>query len=228
MISENTKKWHGERLEANTYDDIAIEHLHRYAVAMNLAEGKAVLDIASGEGYGSNLLASVAKSVIGVDISEEAINYACQRYKRNNLKFLQGSVEHIPIESNSIDVVVSFETIEHHEKHDEMMREIKRILKSDGILVISSPDKLNYSDIPNFKNSYHVKELYSEEFKALIDRYFQNNIMLFQKMVYGSLIFPENSTAGFSDFQEATSLLILSKEFETLFTISALLQTKAR
>jgi len=61
--------WDGERLETNRYDGVAVEHLHRYAIALELVQGKTVLDLASGEGYGSNLMASVASSVIGVIFS---------------------------------------------------------------------------------------------------------------------------------------------------------------
>jgi ubiquinone/menaquinone biosynthesis C-methylase UbiE len=200
MQSENAKVWDGERLEANVYDDNAIEHLHRYAIAMSLIQEKNVLDLASGEGYGSNLMASVAKSVTGVDISEEAIQYASKKYQRSNLKFLEGSADNIPVETDSIDVVVSFETIEHHNKHEEMMSEIKRVLKKNGLLVISSPDKLNYSDIPETQNPYHVKELYLEEFRALIERYFKYNVMLLQKIVYGSLVAPEQGSSNLRSF----------------------------
>jgi len=200
MISENENVWDGERLETKIYDEYTVEHLHRYAVAAELIQGKNVLDLASGEGYGSNLMAKFANSVIGVDISEEAISHARKKYKKENLKFLQGSAAKVPIESSSIDVVVSFETIEHHDMHEEMMMEIKRVLKSDGLLVMSSPDKLNYSDIPGQNNPYHIKELYFEEFKELIEKYFKNNIFLLQKLVYGSLIIPDSHYTDFTGY----------------------------
>lgn len=193
--------WDGERLETTRNDGVAVEHLHRYAITLDIIHGKNVLDLASGEGYGSNLMATVANSVIGVDISDEAIRHAQQKYSlKNNLKFLQGSADKVPIASNSIDVVVSFETIEHHNKHDEMMVEIKRVLKAEGLLIISSPDKLNYSDIPKQTNPYHIKELYSDEFKTLIAKYFSNSIMLLQKMVYASLIVPEAHAEEFTEY----------------------------
>lgn len=64
------KNWTGERLETFVLNDSTIEHLHRYAIAKELAQGKHVLDIACGEGYGSNLLASSARFVDGVDIDQ--------------------------------------------------------------------------------------------------------------------------------------------------------------
>ena len=73
---------------------------------------------------------------------------------------------------SSVDLVVSFETIEHHDRHLEMVKEIRRILRPDGVLIISSPDKHEYSDVPGFKNEYHVKELYLSEFTDLLASHF--------------------------------------------------------
>ena len=111
------KKWSGERLETFVYGEFVSEHLHRYCLANLYVTDKVVLDIASGEGYGSNLLSSSAKEVIGVDIDQEAVENAKQKYKKSNLNFKTGSADKIPVADNSIDVLVSFETIEHHDKH---------------------------------------------------------------------------------------------------------------
>lgn len=172
--------WTGERLETFIKSRDAIEHLHRYSLALEYIKGKVVVDIASGEGYGSNLMSKVANHVYGVDIDNAAIENAKNKYIKNNLEFLNGSADNIPIASNSVDVVVSFETIEHHDKHDEMMLEIKRILKEDGLLIMSSPDKKFYSDTRNYKNEFHVKELYKDEFNNLIAKYFNNHQLLNQ------------------------------------------------
>jgi SAM-dependent methyltransferase len=147
-----------------------------------------VLDLASGEGYGSNMIAQSARSVIGVDISEDAVRHAAQTYKQSNLKYRRGSAAQIPVASASVDIVVSFETIEHHNLHEQMISEFKRILKEDGLLLISSPDKLYYTDIPKFHNQHHVKELYEGEFRQLIQRHFRNATLYSQKIVGGSLL----------------------------------------
>jgi ubiquinone/menaquinone biosynthesis C-methylase UbiE len=178
----------GERLVPGVYGKIAVEHLHRYASTVDLVKGKRVLDIASGEGYGSNLLAKYADEIIGVDISEEAISHACSTYKKSNLKFKQGSVLEIPFLENSFDVVVSFETLEHVLDHEKTMSEVKRILKPDGILIISTPEKSIYSDQVSYSNPFHEKELYEQEFRDLIKRYFNFNQIFFQKYVRGSLM----------------------------------------
>lgn len=187
MNQENT----GERLVTSVFNETTMEHLHRYAIAKNFAENKQVLDIACGEGYGSNLLADVAAKVLGVDINAETIRDANKKYKKNNLNFLEGSIESIPCENSSIDLVVCFETIEHVFSHDKLMEEIKRVLKPFGILIASTPDKKNYSELESFNNPSHVKEMYKEEFTSLILKYFRHAVFLEQRFINSSLITAE-------------------------------------
>lgn len=188
MADEKELAFTGERLMTGIYEYWSIEHLHRYALASEMVKGKRIIDIASGEGYGSNLLADVADSVVGIDISKDAVAHAQKKYKKENLRFVEGSATAIPIDDKSIDAVVSFETIEHHDQHEKMLLEIKRVLKPDGILIISSPDKKYYTDEPGYNNPYHVKELYSYEFKALVQSHFSNVLFLNQKTIFGSVI----------------------------------------
>jgi ubiquinone/menaquinone biosynthesis C-methylase UbiE len=191
-----TIRYNGERYVPGVPGIIELEHMHRYALALPLSEGKQVLDVASGEGYGSYMLASNAKFVVGVDISAEAIGHAAQRYSLPNLEFRQGSCAALPVEDESIDLIVSFETIEHHDQHQEMMREIARVLRPDGLLLISSPNKKTYTDIPGAHNSFHVKELYLEEFKALLHQHWPNVALYGQRVLTSSLIAPFEPVAN--------------------------------
>ncbi|WP_369014278.1 class I SAM-dependent methyltransferase [Flavobacterium anhuiense] len=174
-----TKKT-GERLEFYNFSNVTVEHLHRYALAIDFVKNKRVLDIASGEGYGSFLLSKNALLVTGVDIDEKTVRNAQKKYIKENLNYIVGRADQIPIDSESIDVVVSFETIEHHDKHDEMFAEIKRVLKPEGILIMSSPDKKYYSDLTGQVNPFHIKELYFDEFKNLSQRFFLNTDFYYQ------------------------------------------------
>lgn len=185
------KNWTGERLETFIYSRDAIEHLHRYSIMNYYIDGKVVLDIACGEGYGSNIMSSKAKFVYGVDIDEITVNAAKSKYKQQNLEYSIGDVTNISFNDDTFDVVVSFETIEHHDKHDEMMKEINRVLKPNGIFIISTPDKLFYSDKTNFKNKFHVKELYKNEFVKLVSNFFSNSQLLTQQYTSGVSVIQE-------------------------------------
>ena len=180
----------GERYLSNMNNaEMSYEHWHRYFYATQFVKEKDVLDIASGEGYGANLMARTAKTVLGVDISQEAIDFAKECYIRNNLSFLQGSVENIPVDGvKKFDVVVSFETIEHVNTGLQIafLKEVKRLLKDDGIFIVSSPNKLFYSDISKFKNEFHFKEFYEEEFIDFLGKYFKHVSLLGQKIFTGS------------------------------------------
>jgi GT2 family glycosyltransferase/SAM-dependent methyltransferase len=179
----------GERYVPTLGGQIKYEHLHRYALALDFVAGKSVLDIAFGEGYGAALMARVAARVVGVDISPASVEHARQSYYYENLEFLVGACESVPLPDASVDIVTSFETIEHHDRHEEMMSEIKRVLKPGGILVISSPNRLTYSDEPNYSNPYHVRELYYDEFHSLLGRYFKHINFFGQRLAAGSFVY---------------------------------------
>lgn len=197
MDKKEVLKWTGERLVTEITNEDTIYHLHRYAISNDYVTGRIVIDIASGEGYGANLAAKKAKHVYGIDISEEAVAFAAEKYRATaNLSFMPGSVEAIPLESHIADVVISFETLEHTDKHHEMMREIKRVLKPGGILIISSPDKAYYSDMFNRTNTFHVKELYFKEFKQLLNEYFKISFFYHQTFLTGSFIIKESYTGN--------------------------------
>jgi ubiquinone/menaquinone biosynthesis C-methylase UbiE len=172
-------------------NETTFEHLHRYALALPYASGKTVLDIACGAGYGSALLAKTAAAVTGVDIDTATVQAAAERYQAPNLQFRQGSITSIPLPEDSFDVVVSFETLEHLAEHDQMLCEIRRVLRPGGLLVISSPDKEYYTDVPQYHNPFHVKELYKEEFRRLLQQYFPHVQLLTQQSFTGSVILNE-------------------------------------
>lgn len=205
----------GERLSRQAGPYSMVHHVHRYAVAAALCEGKRVADLASGEGYGANLIAQQAQHVIGIDIAESAVKHASTMYKRKNLEFKVGSASSIPLPDGSVDVVTSFETIEHHAEHDKMLQEFKRILTPSGLLVLSSPDKLYYTDVPKLQNPFHVKELYEDQLRELIRTYFKNLVVYGQKIVGGSMVFSKDQhsseftifSGGFDGVDETHQLL---------------------
>lgn len=193
-------KYTGERFIPAQYSgQMELEHLNRYYFVINQInlKDKIIIDLASGEGYGSNLLSKFAHTVYGVDLSQEAIDHSKQNYKKENLIFLTGDASNIPLPDQTADIFVSFETIEHHDLHNEMLIEIKRVLKPNGILIISSPDKYYYSDLPDKKNEFHVKELYYNEFKALINNHFKQSVYFSQRIFIGSLIVSDDDNVHY-------------------------------
>lgn len=198
-----TLAYTGERFMPGIRGRIEVEHLHRYAVALRLARGKDVLDIACGEGYGTRLLAGVARFAAGVDISSQAVAHARRTYSASNMEFNCGSCAAIPYPDQSFDLVVSFETIEHHDQHEQMLLEIRRVLRHTGVLLISSPDRLVYSESPGYSNPFHVKELGKDEFSQLLRLYFRHVRIYGQKFCFGSLIAPLEPLATSSGFASA-------------------------
>lgn len=192
-MSQQKLEFTGERFVPECEREIWYEHYHRYLMVSDLVAGKKVLDAACGEGYGSALIASFADKVVGVDIDAASVKHAQQRYQSDNLKFVCADVLEIPIPDNSFDVVVSFETLEHLAEHSKLLSEYKRLLKEDGVLVISTPDKAEYSDKTGFNNEYHVKELYRHEFKDLLDSEFSQQVWLGQKLMFTSTIWQLDS-----------------------------------
>jgi O-antigen biosynthesis protein len=191
---DRTLEWTGERYVPEIAGNIRLEHLHRYLLARELCADRRVLDIACGEGYGSDLIGRVATFVVGVDIAPNVVGHARARYGRKTVTFAAGSCAAIPLADHSVDVVVSFETIEHHTEHDAMMREVKRVLAPNGILIISSPDRREYSEIPGYENPFHARELDRQEFADLLTSHFRRMRLVGQRVRAGSLVGPLDGT----------------------------------
>jgi GT2 family glycosyltransferase/ubiquinone/menaquinone biosynthesis C-methylase UbiE len=192
-------EWTGERYVPWMQGaEIGYEHLHRYAFATQFVRNKRVLDLASGEGYGSNLLARTAKQVVGIDSDDQAVQHAKRKYIKPNLEFKVGSILEIPVGHDGVfDVIVCFEAIEHVQDHHKLLSEAKRLLSRDGIFLVSTPNKVLYTDEPHFNNPFHVHELYFDEFKTLLENYFRQVKFLGQRIYCNSSlwsIFPERRT----------------------------------
>ena len=189
----------GERFTPECVREIWYEHFHRYAFALSLVGGKTVLDAACGEGYGSSLLATAAGSVLGLDISAQAITHATNRYagQRPNLAFQQADVAALDVmPSGRFDVICSFETLEHLHAQESMLAGFRRLLAPGGMLLVSTPDKHNYSDLPGFNNEHHVRELYRDEFETMLSREFRNVRLYAHKLVFQSMVWSLDGGPG--------------------------------
>ncbi len=155
---------------------IYAEHVTRYMAAKPAITNKVVLDIASGSGYGTKMLAESAAFVYGVDVNETAINYSKKHYAAQNIKYLVGDGESIPLKDDSVDVVVTFETIEHIKDYRKFLDEVNRVLRPDGLLIVSTPNDTEFAE----GNHFHLHEFTYDELVNLLKKHYKNIDAYFQ------------------------------------------------
>ncbi|OGK62475.1 hypothetical protein A2334_05560 [Candidatus Roizmanbacteria bacterium RIFOXYB2_FULL_38_10] len=145
------------------------EHVLRYQFVSKYIKGKTVLDVACGSGYGSYIIAnSGAKKVYAADCDSKTISYAKKRYPHDNINYICTDAAKLSVANCLIDVVVSFETIEHLSKPKLFLKEMYRLLKRTGICIISTPNK--HCSLED--NPYHLKEYTFSEFTNILEQYF--------------------------------------------------------
>lgn len=138
-------------------------HLRRYDLGAAHAAGRRVLDAACGTGYGSALLADHGASrVIGIDIDAEAVAYARRRFARQGVEFRVGSADDTGLPDASIDLITSFETIEHVPDPARLLAEFARVLAPGGRLVMSTPNDWGLTD-------FHVHSFTPDQLRAIIE-----------------------------------------------------------
>jgi SAM-dependent methyltransferase len=146
-------------------------HLVVYEWIAARTVGQRVVDMACGEGYGSEVLSRGAASVVGVDANPEAHEHARLRYVRQNLRFERDLVEtfHEPC-----DAVVFLQTIEHVRNPGEILEHFKAMLAPGGIAYVSTPNLLTLAPpgAQKSENPWHVREYRAEEFRALCADHF--------------------------------------------------------
>jgi ubiquinone/menaquinone biosynthesis C-methylase UbiE len=148
-------------------------HYATYHFAHKFIQKKVVLDIGCGMGYGSDYLAKDGRKVIGIDISNEAVSYAKNYYKAENLDFVIMDATKLGFLDNTFDVVSSFEVIEHLKDYKIHLSEISRVLKSDGYLLLSTPNKKISSPKDSLPlNPYHINEFKPKDLSSILSLYF--------------------------------------------------------
>jgi SAM-dependent methyltransferase len=149
------------------------EHAARYVFALPLVDGKTVLDIACGTGYGVGLLRTRAAFVAGVDIDPQAVGEARSECADNAAVLLANGTG-LPFEDAAFDIVTSFETLEHMHERTAFVAELRRVLRPGGRLVLSTPNAA-YTMPLNGKptNPYHIHEYTAHELQWELEKCFE-------------------------------------------------------
>ena len=179
----------GERvIPGQVEPDLYAEHLARYCCALPLARRRRVLDAGCGAGYGALLLREGGASlVVGVDNALEAIAYAREHYRVTGLHFLTGDCAALPFGTEQFDLVVAFEVIEHISDPVAFLHEVRRVLRRDGTLFLSTPNRRFSQEEREVPNPYHLKEYDEKEFQALLEAVFASVTLLGQSRLQGFL-----------------------------------------
>lgn len=157
----------GERVIPGKVEvDLWNEHFSRYAFAARHAGGRHALDAGCGVGYGAAELSFTAATVLGIDSSEEAINYAQQHYRAENLRFLVASASEVPCRAGEFDLITAFELIEHLEDWRAFLCEMRRLLRPGGLFIVSTPNRSYYAEsrAERGPNPFHRHEFEAQEF----------------------------------------------------------------
>ncbi len=198
------------------HPQMELEHWNRYMAFQYLAESRNVLDVACGEGYGTALLAKVARMATGWDLSEINIRHAKKKYgaSRDNLNYAVEDACDLPACACPADVVCSFETIEHVNDIDAFVSGLTRVMTNDGIAIISAPKPhINPATKRPF-NPYHVRELSSEELELVLRNYFRCVALAGQ-----SKEFPCEIHRLFDESNDSYTIAIASNDAKAVETI---------
>ena len=184
--------------ERNTFAfdaQIAFERNHRYFVARDICAGKAVLEVGSGEGSGSALLATVARRVVGLEFDTASIARA-RAYAAPNLDFIVGDAEALPLADDLFDVVVNFAALEHLRDRNAYFDEVRRVLRPGGVLLIGIPDREVYAAPGLPENSFHARGASRPELEEFLAARFAHHCIFKQQALIGSIIAPIAETEG--------------------------------
>ena len=174
---------HLEQL-ALTPSEAAYDRLTGYAFARRYVAGKAVADVGWGEvGFGSRLLAETAGSVVGLAGTDEAVNLARAIYPAPNAEYEKADLSELPHTEDRFDVVVALGVAENLERPEDLVKEARRVLKQDGVLVISVPDKRSFVE-------GRRRGMYLVEFQELLEANFGHVFVYRQGAVAGGFVFP--------------------------------------
>jgi SAM-dependent methyltransferase len=189
-----TKKYDTEKHQEQPVpasSEAAYDRLTGYGFARRYVRGKIVADVGWEEiGYGSRLLAETAESVVGLTHSPETVEQASAIYSAPNVNYQRVSLSELPYSEGYFDAMVAFGVVENLEHPEDLVREAKRVLKEDGVLVVSVLDKQANTNDRDRGGVNGRRGMYVTEFRKLLEQRFGHVHVYRQGAVAGGFIFP--------------------------------------
>lgn len=176
LISKSGERIIPEKFESKEEYLIYLRHLFAYEFAKHkIPKNSFVLEVGCGEGYGTDLLSQNAVKIIGLDMDKNTIAHAQKKYGSENCVFTVHDGIKIPYENDTFDVVISFQVIEHVQDDINYISEIYRVLKRNGIFILTTPNK-TYRLKPDQKpwNRFHIREYYPHELENVLKSKFSD------------------------------------------------------
>ena len=184
--------------------EAAYDRLTRYGFARRYVGGKIVADIGWKEvGYGAHLLAETAESVVGLVDLPEAADLASAVCSAPNVSCRRVDLTELPYSEGYFDVVVALGVVENLEHPEDLMREVKRVLRQDGVLVISAPDQRTDANERNRRGIAGRHQMYVPEFRELLERHFEHVHIYRQGAVAGGFVFSASEEVTGAPVQSA-------------------------
>jgi len=210
---------HSEPVNSETlYDWLA-----GYGFARRYVEGKVVANIGrEGLGYGSHLLSQVAERVVGLIDSDEVANLASRVYPAPNVEYKTMEFPTIPYPEGHFDFLVVLGALEDLGRPEDLIDEARRVLKRDGMLIVSTLDRRALLDTGP-EGEERRRGMYVSEFRALLGQHFGRVSLFRQGAVAGGFVFPEEGDINGASVESApTSAIVPSVGSEPPTTRSVL------
>lgn len=164
-------KWiTAERTSSTLRSDTVVRQrqLAAYYKAQDYIRGKSVMEIGCGEGFGTEVLAEEAEEILAIDYSQKAVNAARNRLPSSEVNFRIEKAPPVKAPDGRFDAVVMFQMIEHLQNPEPLLKEVRRVLKSGGTLLVSTVNKEESLS----ENPFHLHEFDGAELEAVLGQYF--------------------------------------------------------
>lgn len=176
FISRTTERMLPDKFESKEEYLLYLRHLFAYGFAKdNISKNSFVLEVGCGEGYGTRLFSENVVKIIGLDVDKNTIASAQKKYGSENCIFRLYDGLKIPYEDNIFDAVISFQVIEHIQDDKNFISEIYRVLKRNGIFILTTPNgTLRIKPGQRPWNRFHVREYYPNELEQVLKSKFSD------------------------------------------------------